>query len=91
MYVRVWCCVWVPLCVNVCCGGVQGGFMALQAFVASSQLAQPLFKAVVAVAPVTSWAFYDSIYTERYMRTPQTNANGCTCGGFEFLLSRVRR
>jgi dipeptidyl-peptidase-4 len=30
----------------------------------------------IAVAPVTNWRFYDSIYTERYMRTPQENANG---------------
>ena len=30
----------------------------------------------IAVAPVTSWRFYDSIYTERYMQTPQENASG---------------
>jgi len=30
----------------------------------------------MAVAPVTDWKFYDSIYTERYMRTPQENAQG---------------
>lgn len=34
------------------------------------------FKAAIAVAPVTNWRFYDSIYTERYMRTPQKNADG---------------
>lgn len=30
----------------------------------------------IAVAPVTNWRFYDSVYTERYMRTPQENAKG---------------
>jgi dipeptidyl-peptidase-4 len=30
----------------------------------------------IAVAPVTSWRFYDTIYTERYMSTPQLNASG---------------
>ncbi len=35
-----------------------------------------VFAAAVAVAPVTDWKFYDSVYTERYMRTPQQNADG---------------
>ena len=35
-----------------------------------------VFAAGVAVAPVTDWKFYDSVYTERYMRTPQQNAAG---------------
>jgi dipeptidyl-peptidase-4 len=30
----------------------------------------------IAVAPVTNWRFYDSIYTERFMRKPQENASG---------------
>lgn len=34
------------------------------------------FSAAIAVAPVTSWRFYDTIYTERYMRTPQENPDG---------------
>lgn len=35
-----------------------------------------VFKMAIAVAPVTSWRFYDTIYTERFMRTPQENPGG---------------
>ena len=35
-----------------------------------------VFAAGVAVAPVTDWKFYDTVYAERYMRTPQQNADG---------------
>lgn len=34
------------------------------------------FKAGIAVAPVTTWRYYDTIYTERYLRTPKENAKG---------------
>ncbi|MGI6321307.1 MAG: S9 family peptidase [Bacteroidales bacterium] len=34
------------------------------------------FKTAIAVAPVTTWRYYDNIYTERYMRRPQENAQG---------------
>lgn len=34
------------------------------------------FKAGIAVAPPTDWRYYDTVYTERFMRTPKENANG---------------
>jgi dipeptidyl-peptidase-4 len=37
---------------------------------------QGLFKTGIAVAPVTNWRFYDTIYTERYLKTPQLNPDG---------------
>jgi len=49
-----------------------GGFMSALAISKGNDV----FTAAVAVAPVTSWRFYDNIYTERYMRTPQENAKG---------------
>ena len=49
-----------------------GGFMSSLAISKGSDV----FKAAIAVAPVTSWRFYDDIYTERYMRTPQENPKG---------------
>lgn len=38
--------------------------------------ANDIFKVAISVAPVTSWRFYDSIYTERYLNTPQLNPAG---------------
>lgn len=35
-----------------------------------------IFKMGIAVAPVTTWRFYDTIYTERYLKTPQLNPSG---------------
>ena len=35
-----------------------------------------IFKMGIAVAPVTNWRFYDTIYTERFLKTPQLNPDG---------------
>ncbi len=53
-------------------GWSYGGFMASNCIT----LGADYFKTAVAVAPVTNWRYYDNIYTERYMRTPQENADG---------------
>ncbi|MDR3219103.1 MAG: S9 family peptidase [Dysgonamonadaceae bacterium] len=49
-----------------------GGYNTLM----SMSRSHGVFKAGVAIAPVTDWRFYDSVYTERFMRTPQENEVG---------------
>lgn len=49
-----------------------GGYMASLAMTKGAEV----FKAGIAVAPVTNWRYYDSVYTERFMRTPQENPSG---------------
>ena len=53
-------------------GWSYGGFNTLM----SMSEGRPVFKAGVAVAAPTSWKYYDSVYTERYMRTPKENGEG---------------
>ncbi len=53
-------------------GWSYGGFMASNCILKGADV----FKMAIAVAPVTNWRFYDSIYTERYMTTPQENPSG---------------
>lgn len=53
-------------------GWSYGGFMTLL----TMEKGGDLFKAGISVAPVTSWRFYDTVYTERFMRTPEENPEG---------------
>ncbi len=53
-------------------GWSYGGFMASLGMTKGADV----FKMGIAVAPVTNWRYYDNIYTERFMRTPQENENG---------------
>ena len=53
-------------------GWSYGGFMSTNCILKGNDV----FSLAIAVAPVTSWRFYDTVYTERYMQTPQENASG---------------
>ena len=53
-------------------GGSYGGFMTCYALFNAPEV----FKAGVAVASVTDWTLYDSVYTERYLKRPQDNPDG---------------
>ena len=53
-------------------GGSYGGYMSLLCMLK----APDVFKAGIAYAPVADWRLYDTIYTERYMDTPEDNAEG---------------
>ena len=53
-------------------GWSYGGFNTLM----SMSEGRDVFRAGVAIAPPTNWKFYDSVYTERYMRTPKENPDG---------------
>ena len=53
-------------------GWSYGGFMSSNAILKGNDV----FSLAIAVAPVSSWRFYDTIYTERYMTTPQENPTG---------------
>lgn len=53
-------------------GWSYGGFMSSNCLFKGNDT----FAMAIAVAPVTSWRFYDTVYTERYMTTPQENPSG---------------
>lgn len=54
-------------------GGSYGGYMTLMTIL---QAPEDTFAAAVSSAPVTDWSLYDTFYTERYMGTPEGNADG---------------
>jgi dipeptidyl-peptidase 4 len=53
-------------------GWSYGGFMSALAMTKGAGI----FKLGIAVSPVTNWRFYDTVYTERYLQTPQLNPEG---------------
>lgn len=53
-------------------GWSYGGYMSTLCLLKGNDV----FKSAIAVAPVSNWRYYDTIYTERYLRTPQENADG---------------
>lgn len=53
-------------------GWSYGGYMASLALTKGADV----FKTGIAVAPVTNWRYYDTVYTERFLRTPQENPKG---------------
>lgn len=53
-------------------GWSYGGYMSSLCIT----IGHNLFKMAIAVAPVTNWRYYDSIYTERYLQTPEANPKG---------------
>ncbi len=53
-------------------GWSYGGWNTLM----SMSEGRPVFRAGIAIAPPTNWRFYDTVYTERFMRTPNENPQG---------------
>ena len=66
-------------------GWSYGGYNVLM----SMSRGNGAFKAGVAIAPVTDWRFYDTVYTERFMRTPQQNKIGYDNGSAIKLADRL--
>jgi dipeptidyl-peptidase 4 len=63
-----------------------GGFLSSMCILVGNEI----FKMAIAVAPVSSWRYYDSIYTERYMKTPNENAKGYDENSTLFHASKLK-
>ncbi|GAB4222027.1 MAG: S9 family peptidase [Acidobacteriota bacterium] len=66
-------------------GGSYGGFMTLYALLHAPET----FRAGVSYAPVVDWRLYDTIYTERYMDTPDANPDGYAASELPALADRL--
>lgn len=67
-------------------GWSYGGYMSSLCILKGNDV----FKAAIAVAPVTNWKWYDSIYTERYMRTEAENPEGYRNNSPVYFADRLR-
>ena len=67
-------------------GWSYGGFMALNCILKGSDV----FKAAIAVAPVTNWRYYDTVYTELYNGLPQDNPSGYDDNSPIFFADRLK-
>ncbi len=67
-------------------GWSYGGYMSSLCILKGNDV----FKAAIAVAPVTSWKWYDTIYTERYMRTLKENESGYNDNSPIYFADRLR-
>lgn len=67
-------------------GWSYGGFMSLNCLFKGAEI----FNMAISVAPVTNWRYYDTIYTERFMRTPQENPDGYDSNSPIFFTDRMR-
>jgi dipeptidyl-peptidase 4 len=63
-----------------------GGYMSSLAITKGADV----FKAAIAIAPVTNWRFYDTIYTERFLKTPQENPDGYDKNSPVFYADRMK-
>eukprot|EP01138_Halocafeteria_seosinensis_P012432 gb/GECG01012704.1/.p1 GENE.gb/GECG01012704.1/~~gb/GECG01012704.1/.p1 ORF type:complete len:842 (+),score=73.46 gb/GECG01012704.1/:1-2526(+) len=67
-------------------GWSYGGYMALMCLMT----APSIFKSAVSGAPVTDWKYYDTCYTERYIRTPQENPEGYTLSDVKHYVENMK-